>query len=326
MPQYYNERIRNLRIGISSYTENELVLDVIGNTNIGGVSVTSSGIITSSNPGVSTVIYYGDGSNLFGVSAFNVFTQSIIEEPVYPTLATKVGVTSVGISTDQFVFLPSTGSVGIGTSLPRTKLDVIGNVNISGVVTALSFVGSGRSLTDVRIGIQSGGSFIGLAGTINFTGPGVSTVAISSDTASVYFPATVRNTSYTVAYEGQTIFPCSYTIGYVEVYFNGSKLSPTQYDANDGANVILYEPASANDVLETIGYNGILKLYASKTILTDVSADGLIFYTGKAAVGIATTEPYWTIRRSLFSSAGIVTSTGIARNIAWINRSTGIYT
>tara|TARA_R110000868_G_scaffold210915_1_gene460993 strand:- start:244 stop:585 length:342 start_codon:yes stop_codon:yes gene_type:complete len=36
MPQYYNERLRNLRIGINSYTDNELVLDVIGNVSIGG--------------------------------------------------------------------------------------------------------------------------------------------------------------------------------------------------------------------------------------------------------------------------------------------------
>lgn len=62
------------------------------------------------------------------------------------------------------------------------------------------------------------------------------------------------------------------------------------------------------------------------TILTDVSTDGLTFYTGRALVGIATTSPSWTIRRTLSSSAGIVTSIGIARNIAWSNRTSGIYT
>jgi hypothetical protein len=60
--------------------------------------------------------------------------------------------------------------------------------------------------------------------------------------------------------------------------------------------------------------------------LTDVSTDGLTFYTGRALVGIATTSPSWTIRRTLSSSAGIVTSIGIARNIAWSNRTSGIYT
>jgi hypothetical protein len=224
------------------------------------------------------------------------------------------------------VAITTTGSVGIGSTQPTATLDVNGNTNISGVITASSFVGSGLNLTDVRIGISSGGSVLGTAGTINFTGSGISTITVSSGIATINIPATTRNTSSTVAYEGQTIFPCSYTIGYVEVYFNGSRLSSTQYEASDGANIILYESASANDIVETVGYNGVLKLSASKTILTDVSSDGLTFYTGKANVGIATTEAAWTIRRSLFSSAGIVTSVGIARDIAWSNRISGIYT
>jgi hypothetical protein len=219
-------------------------------------------------------------------------------------------VTSSGLS------ISGVSTLGIVTS---------GDIFSTGIITATSFYGSGLNLTDTRIGISSGGSVLGTAGTINFTGTGISTIIVSSGIATINIPATVRNTSSTIAYEGQTIFPCSYTIGYVEVYFNGSKLSSTQYTAPDGANIILVEPASANDIVETIGYTGILKLYASKTILTEVSSDGLTFYTGKAAVGVTTTDPYWTIRRSLFSTAGIVTSVGIARNVSWINRSTATY-
>jgi len=230
------------------------------------------------------------------------------------------------VSDNNLFVNPTTDNTGIGTTNPTSKLTVIGDGLFTGIVTASSFVGSGRSLTDVRIGISSNNTSIGFAGTVNFTGTGVSSITVSAGIATVNIPATIRTTSYAVAFEGQTIFPCSYTIGYIEVYFNGAKLSPTQYNASDGANVILYEPASANDIIETVGYNGIIKLAGGKTILTEVSSDGLIFYTGKAAVGIATTEPFWTIRRSLFSSAGIVTSTGIARNLAWSNRTSGIYT
>lgn len=230
------------------------------------------------------------------------------------------------VSDNNLFVNPTADNTGIGTTSPTSKLTVIGDGLFTGIVTATSFVGSGRSLTDVRIGILRDSNNLGFAGTVNFTGTGISTVTVSSGIATVDIPSTTRTTSYTVATEGQTIFPCSYTIGFVEVFFNGSKLSPTQYSAPDGANIILTEPASANDIIETVGYNGVLKLSASKTILTEVSVDGLTFYTGKALVGIATTEPFWTIRRSLFSSAGIVTSTGIARNIAWLNRTTGIYT
>ncbi len=280
-------------------------------------------------------------------------------------MPSKARITGNLVSDNNLFVNPTTDNTGIGTTNPLSKLDIFGDLRVSGVVTATTFVGnltggiasvtslnvSGISTLGsvrissgivtaatgivtyygdgtnlfARVGIQSSGTLIGSgATTINFVN--ASTVEVISGIATVTIPTTTRTTSYTVAVEGQTIFPCSYTIGYIEVFFNGSKLSPTQYNANDGVNVILIEPASANDIIETVGYNGVLKLSASKTILTEVSSDGLTFYTGKAAVGIATTEPLWTIRRSLFSSAGIVTSVGIARNIAWINRSTGIYT
>jgi hypothetical protein len=53
MAQFNNQRLRGLRIGISSYTEDELVLDVIGNTNIVGL--------------VTGKYFSGDGSGLSAV-------------------------------------------------------------------------------------------------------------------------------------------------------------------------------------------------------------------------------------------------------------------
>jgi hypothetical protein len=48
MSEYSSNRQRKLNIGINSYTENELVLNVIGNTNITGITtLASSGGITT---------------------------------------------------------------------------------------------------------------------------------------------------------------------------------------------------------------------------------------------------------------------------------------
>jgi hypothetical protein len=112
----------------------------------GGLKITNTGIVTSTNPGVTTVVYYGDGSNLFGVSAFAVINQDLSSSYVYPTLANNAGVSTVGIATtgtNSFVFQPSTGNVGLGSTQPAYKIDAVGDINITGTYRV-----NGRSVLD----------------------------------------------------------------------------------------------------------------------------------------------------------------------------------
>ena len=102
--------------GIASVTS----LNVSGISTLGTVKI-SSGIVTATS---GVVTYYGDGSNLSGINAFSVINQPLISSTVYPIFANNVGVTTVGISTTKFVFLPSTGYVGIGTTNPAFPLTV----------------------------------------------------------------------------------------------------------------------------------------------------------------------------------------------------------
>ena len=121
-------------------------VQITGVTTVGQVQITTSGIVTSANPGVTTVVYYGDGSNLFGVSAFSVINQPIAPEIVFPTFANNIGVSSVGIATTgstSFVFIPSTGSVGLGSTQPAYKVDAVGDINITG-----DYRVNGRSVLD----------------------------------------------------------------------------------------------------------------------------------------------------------------------------------
>ena len=123
----------NINVGVGTITSLfGTNLNYSGVSTVAGVQI-SSGIITA--VGLGTVVYYGDGSNLQGVNAFNVINQDINSTPVFPTFASNIGVSSVGISTTKLVFIPASGNLGLGTTNPQAKLDVVGNIKVSGVST-----------------------------------------------------------------------------------------------------------------------------------------------------------------------------------------------
>ena len=146
----------NLGLGT---TNPQAKLDVVGDIKISGVSTLgavtiSSGIITA--VGLGTVVYYGDGSNLQGVNAFNVINQDINSTPVFPTFASNTGVSSVGISTTKLVFIPASGNLGLGTTNPQAKLDVVGDGLFTGVVTATTFIGALTGTATTATNLKNG--------------------------------------------------------------------------------------------------------------------------------------------------------------------------
>tara|TARA_R100000005_G_C4835306_1_gene109571 strand:- start:133 stop:456 length:324 start_codon:yes stop_codon:yes gene_type:complete len=50
----------------------------------------------------------------------------------------------------------SNDRIGIGSGTPSSKLDVLGDVNISGVITTSAFIGDGSGLTGIATNIQAG--------------------------------------------------------------------------------------------------------------------------------------------------------------------------
>ena len=72
------------------------------------------------------------------------------------------------------------GNVGVGSTIPTSKLDVEGDINVSGVITASQFIGGG-----VGVGIQSGGTVLGYGiTTLNFIGAG-NTFSVSGTTVDI---------------------------------------------------------------------------------------------------------------------------------------------
>jgi len=67
--------------------------------------------------------------------------------------------------------------------------------------------------------------------------------------------ATQHRESFT-ATSGQTTFATAgYTAGFVDVYLNGSHLSPADFTATNGSDVVLASGASADDVCDIISYS-----------------------------------------------------------------------
>ena len=73
------------------------------------------------------------------VTGFSTFTSG----PVVIGSVIETGTSELQVTGDTFI----TGSVGIGTTNPTSKLSVSGDGNFTGVVTATSFSGSGSNLT-----------------------------------------------------------------------------------------------------------------------------------------------------------------------------------
>ena len=65
---------------------------------------------------------------------------------------------------------------------------------------------------------------------------------------------TVYTKTNFTATAGQTSFSATYTVGFVDVYYNGSKLSTSEYTATSGTTVVLGTASAAGDIVETIAW------------------------------------------------------------------------
>ena len=65
---------------------------------------------------------------------------------------------------------------------------------------------------------------------------------------------TVYTKTNFTATAGQTSFSATYTVGFVDVYYNGSKLSTSEYTATSGTTVVLGTAAAVGDIIETIAW------------------------------------------------------------------------
>ena len=116
---------------------------------------------------------------------------------------------------------------------------------------------------------------------------------------------TVYTKTNFTATAGQTSFSCTYTVGFVDVYYNGSKLSTSEYTATTGSTVVLGTACAVGDIVETIAWTISSSFNPS---LGSASATSLAI--GGATIGTnALAVTGTTALSGLLTAAGGVSST-----------------
>ena len=215
MAKYISNRQQNLKIGIVSYTEDETVLEVIGNVGIGTTNATSKlwvngdgyfvGVLTATSffgngSGLTNLIGVGagiavkDSGTVVGTAGTIDFGDNLTVSAISAGIVTVTG--SAGGGSSQFVTtaagIHTLSNVGIGTTNPTSKLHVVGDARITGILTIGTssvvldgannkiYVGSGVTISATEISIGSNiigsGGFSGNASSATYaTNAGIAT-------------------------------------------------------------------------------------------------------------------------------------------------------
>ena len=162
----------------------------------------------------------------------------------------------------------------IRDSLNSKIITGTGNANITGVVTATTFSGSGSSLTGLTGASAAtyGSSTVTPVITVDANGR-ITTISTATISGGGGGSSSTRTVNRYVATQSQTLFPASgtisYSVGYLDVYLNGSRLDTTEFTATNGTTVTLGTGASANDVVELVAFTNVS--LTNVTVVNDTS-------------------------------------------------------
>ena len=155
------------------------------------------------------------------------------------TATTGTGTITLGSAVDGFQTFAAAG-VSNGDTVRYCIEDGTSSFELgSGVYTH-----SGTTLTRVVSESSNSGNAINLSGDAI-----VFITAIAAD-----LQPTTFTTSVFTATANQTTFSVAYTVGFVEVFLNGAKLSAADFTATNGTSIVLASGATVGDTLDVVAY------------------------------------------------------------------------
>ena len=190
----------------------------------------SSGALTANS-------FFGDGSTLTNV-------LSNVSEDTTPQLGGPLDINSNNIT--------GTGNIDITGSLDVSGIASVGSAitmyGSTGIVSATEYYGDGSNLSSIVTQLTAGTGI-----SINQTTGNITVTATGGGDQD----PTTRTTTRFVATASQSLFTVSYSVGYVDVFLNGSKLDSTEYTATNGTSVSLTTAAAADDIVEIVAYESV---------------------------------------------------------------------
>ena len=136
---------------------------------------------------------------------------------------------------------------GAGVSDGDSVRYVIEDGTTNWEIGAGTYTASGTTLTRNPSETSGGGAAISLSGS--------AVVFVSAIAADIQ--PTIFQTSTFTATASQTTFTVSYTVGLVEVYLNGARLSAADFTATNGSTIVLGTGALVGDTVDIVAYGAV---------------------------------------------------------------------